>query len=259
MIELDPPGTLCQNRVVLDIARQSKARCFYEVGVGTGSLSLALCRRGLRGVGVEYSPAAAAAARRRLERDIRSGAFRLVEGDFLALEPPQKSFDLSISMMVIEHIKDDVAFARRLASVVRPGGSVVIGVPARMDRWGVEDKAAGHFRRYERDGLRQVLVNAGLVDIEVLSASVPAANVTFHLSNFLIGRSGVAQKLSLPQEERTKLSGLHDVPLKTMFPPLFKLLLNPVAMYPLFVLQRAFYRTGLGLTLVACGRQPGTK
>ncbi len=249
MIELDPPGTLCQNQAVLDLVRASRAQTFFEVGVGTGSLSMALCRSGLRGVGIELSPAAAAVARQRLPGD-----FHLIEGDFMSMPPPDEMFDVALSMMVMEHIEDDAAFARRLASLVRPGGTVILGVPARMDRWGVEDEAAGHFRRYERGDIRRVMAAAGLGDIVIRSVSVPAANITFHISNLLV-RSAWSRRQTLSQQERTALSGLHDVPFKTMFPAPFKLLLNPVAMYPLFVVQRAFFGTDWGLTIVASGKR----
>lgn len=255
MIELDPPGTLCQNQLALDVVRAAGARTFCEIGVGTGSLALALCRNGLRGVGVEYSAAAAAVARQRLEQQIGAGAFRLIEGDFLALPAPDQPFDVALSMMVMEHIEDDLEFARRLRSWVKPGGTVIVGVPARMDRWGIEDVAAGHFRRYERRDLRAVLTAAGLEDVVVRSASVPTANLTFHLSNLLVRSAWAGRDASHSQRERTELSGLHDVPFKTLFPAPFKLLLNPIAMYPLFVLQRAFYGTGLGLTIVGSGRR----
>ena len=249
MIELDPPGTLCQNQAVLDLVRASRAQTFCEVGVGTGSLSLALCRNGLRGVGIELSSAAAAVARQRLPGD-----FHLIEGDFMSMPPPGETFDVGVSMMVMEHIEDDVAFVRRLVSLVRRGGTVIVGVPARMDRWGVEDEAAGHFRRYERGDVSRVMAAAGLDGVVIRSVSVPAANITFHLSNLLV-RSAWARRRSLSQQERTELSGLHDVPFKTMFPAPFKVLLNPVAMYPLFVLQRAFYGTDWGLTIVASGKR----
>jgi SAM-dependent methyltransferase len=250
MIELDPPGTLCQNQAVLELVRALRARTFCEVGVGTGSLSLALCRIGLRGVGIELSSPAAAVARQRLPGD-----FHLIEGDFLSMPPPDEEFDVALSMMVMEHIEDDAAFARRLASLVGPGGTVILGVPARRDRWGVEDEAAGHLRRYERGDLGRVMAAGGLHDVVIRSVSVPAANITFHLSNLLV-RSAWSRRQSLSQQERTELSGLHDVPFKTMFPVAFKLVLNPVAMYPLFVLQRAFYGTDWGLTFVASGKRP---
>ena len=54
--------------------------------------------------------------------------------------------------------------------------------------------------------------------------------------------------------EQTELSGIREIPFKTVFPAWFRLILNRVTLYPLFILQRLFYRTNLGLTLLAVGR-----
>ncbi|HKW59016.1 MAG TPA: class I SAM-dependent methyltransferase [Candidatus Dormibacteraeota bacterium] len=256
MVRLDPPGTLLQNQTVMEIVAKTAPRTFCEVGVGAGTLSLGLCRRGLSGVGIEFSRTAIEAATERLQNYIGEGRYRIVEADFMSMAPPPETFDLAVSMMVMEHVDDDAAFAARLKDLVRPGGTVIVGVPARRDRWGIEDEAAGHLRRYERRSLLQTLTDAGLSDAVVRSVSVPAANLTFHASNFLLRRAGEGRKTALSQRERTETSGVRDIPFKTVFPAPFKAILNPIAMYPLFVLQRAFYATDLGLTLVASARRP---
>jgi len=252
MVWLDPPGTLLQNRAVIELVDRASARTFCEVGVGAGRLSRALCDRGLRGAGIEFSAAALEQARTTL-----AGAdYQLIAENFMTMEPLPEEFDLALSMMVMEHVEDDVGFAARMKNLVRPGGTVLIGVPARMDRWGIEDEAAGHLRRYDRPGLARVLRKAGLMEIEVRSVSVPAANLTFHASNFLIRRAGATAKPSLTQRQKTETSGLREVPFKTVFPSAFKAVLNPVTLFPLFLLQRAFYDTDLGLTLVASAKRP---
>jgi SAM-dependent methyltransferase len=174
----------------------------------------------------------------------------------MTMANPEAGFDLALSLMVMEHIEDDAAFIARVVDLVRPGGTVIIGVPGRMDRWGVEDETAGHFRRYEKSGLALALCDAGLERVVVRSVSVPVANLLFHLGNVLIRHAGEERKLALGQEARTQTSGIRDIPFKTVFPKPFKLILNPVAMAPLFMLQHLFYGSGLGLTLIASGRRP---
>lgn len=255
MVSLPPPGTLCQNQAVLELVMSSGAKTFCEIGPGAGEVSKALCKRGMSGVGIELSAPAAAIARTTLKDQIDAGRYRLVEGDFMTMPPFESGFDLALSLMVMEHIKDDAQFAARLVQLVKPGGMVIIGVPGRMDRWGIEDVTAGHVRRYERLDLRSRLAGAGLERVEVRSVSVPIANVLFHVSNFLIRRAGEDRKLELSQEERTETSGIREIPFKTVFPAPFRLVLNPVAMYPFLVLQRLFYRSSLGLTLLGSGRR----
>jgi hypothetical protein len=60
----------------------------------------------------------------------------------------------------------------------------------------------------------------------------------------------------LPRRAQTEASGIRDIPFKTMFPSVFRLVLNARALYPLLALQRLFYRSNLGLTLIGFGERP---
>jgi hypothetical protein len=93
--------------------------------------------------------------------------------------------------------------------------------------------------------------------VEVWSLSVPVANALFHLGTLLVRRATAAETLRQSRREQTATSGIREVPFKTVFPPWLRLVLNPVALAPLFWLQRRFYRTALGLTLLGSGRMPG--
>jgi SAM-dependent methyltransferase len=253
MIRLDPPGTFCQIAAVRDLLDR-KTQTFADVGCGSGSTSLELCRAGLTGVGVDPSPAAVVAARTALQPHIAAGRYRLVQGDVSAIETG--SVDAAVSMMVAEHVRYDVAFVRSVASLVRPGGQVIIGVPGRRDRWGYEDEVVGHLRRYERADLEELLRAAGLDEVRVISAAVPVANLLFHAGNRLVQRGTNAEVTTQTSEEQTATSGIRDVPWKTVFPRWCALLLNRYTMFPLMVLQRLFYRSALGVTLIAAGRRP---
>jgi hypothetical protein len=159
-------------------------------------------------------------------------------------------------MMVAEHVPDDTGFVRTVAALVKSGGQVIIGVPGRRDRWGYEDEVVGHLRRYERDDLERLLRAAGLEDVRVWSAAVPVANLLFHVGNRMVRRGTNADVESQPAERQTETSGIREIPWKTVFPRWCGLLLNRYALYPLFVLQRLFYRSSLGITLIGSGRVP---
>jgi SAM-dependent methyltransferase len=64
---------------------------------------------------------------------------------------------------VLEHIGDDEAAAFHIARVLKPGGSVVIEVPAGPELFDDYDRQLQHFRRYTLDGLCALVKNAGLV------------------------------------------------------------------------------------------------
>jgi SAM-dependent methyltransferase len=68
----------------------------------------------------------------------------------------------AIAYNVLEHIPDDVGAIRAMADLLRPGGSVVLVVPAFPSAMSPFDLAIGHQRRYTLASLQAVLAGAGL-------------------------------------------------------------------------------------------------
>jgi len=255
MIPLDPPGTWCLYAALAQMIRPLQGRRFLEVGCGSGGVAEQLCRQGWRGLGIDRSPLAVEQAGARLASYVQRGEFTAHCGDILGMEPPSASMDLALSLLVLEHVEDETTFVRRMAAWVRPGGAIVVGVPARADCWGIEDETAGHLRRYDRRGLAQVLTATGLEPGPIWSIGVPVVNLLFRVSNLLVKRHE-SSLLVLSKAERTERSGTRAVPYKTVFPSWFRAILNPVALQPLFWLQRLFYETERGLVLLALARVP---
>jgi hypothetical protein len=158
--------------------------------------------------------------------------------------------------MVMEHIADDSAFLEKLIRLVRPGGFVAVCVPGRMDCWSFENDTAGHFRRYERSELMTMMEASGLTDLAVWSLAVPTANILLRIGAWLVRRSDEVHKIGLSQRKQTETSGVRDIPWKTIFPPWVKVFLNRFTLYPLLLLQRLFYSTDKGVTILGFGRVP---
>ena len=253
-VKIDPPGSWCQYEATLDIVKRLRPQTFLEIGCGAGGLSQRLCRLGLRGVGVDMSAAAIEEATHHMREYVNAGRYHLLKGNVLEMEPLAEPVDLGVSMMVMEHVATDVAFVQRIAGQVKPGGHVLIAVPGRRDRWGIEDETVGHLRRYDRVDLEDTLHQAGLKDVAVRSVAVPVANLLFYAGNGLIKRSAEIKKVELSLSEQTATSGIREIPWKTVFPPWVRIILNRVTLFPLFLLQRLFYRTNLGLTMLGVGR-----
>lgn len=76
-------------------------------------------------------------------------------------------FDSIVYVSVLEHILDDVAELRTACSLVRPGGTVSVFVPAMPSLYGSLDFKSGHYRRYDEALLRQVIRDSGLQPVSI--------------------------------------------------------------------------------------------
>ena len=114
-VRFDPPGTLCHHEAVFDLLQKDQPGRFINVGCGQGSIAGKLIARGWRGIGVDFSPDSIEAARRELAAEIASDEMKVVQGDVLRMTGETLGeCDLSMAMMVIEHVEDDVGFVRHL-------------------------------------------------------------------------------------------------------------------------------------------------
>ena len=80
------------------------------------------------------------------------------------LGDPQYSalrFDLITALDVIEHIEDDQQAVADMLAMLRPGGKLVITVPASMKLWDRHDEINRHYRRYTSDTLHALLAGKG--------------------------------------------------------------------------------------------------
>lgn len=71
------------------------------------------------------------------------------------------AFDSAFALNVIEHINDDGLAMRNLSSLLKPGGLVLILVPAGPALYNQIDRGLAHFRRYTVKSLRQLMLQSG--------------------------------------------------------------------------------------------------
>jgi 2-polyprenyl-3-methyl-5-hydroxy-6-metoxy-1,4-benzoquinol methylase len=74
----------------------------------------------------------------------------------------QQPFDLICLFDVLEHIDDDRSALAALASLLKPGGSLLISVPAYQWLWGPHDESLHHKRRYRQGDLVRLCGETGL-------------------------------------------------------------------------------------------------
>lgn len=144
-------------RRVLDVALRSLVSApgtrVLDAGCGSGRNMVDLQHLGPV-TGIELSPPSVQVARARNVGEV-------VEGSVLEMPFADSSFQLAVSLDVIEHLEDDIGALRELRRVVAPGGRLLVTVPAYQWLWSRHDVINHHHRRYSRTTLVRAAESAG--------------------------------------------------------------------------------------------------
>ena len=125
-----------------------------DAGCGTGTMLGHLETLG-PAVGLDRAAAAVRFCRSR-------GRNRVVQGSAGALPWDDEAFDLVCALDMLEHIEDDGVALEEMGRVCRPGGRILITVPAYRFLWGRQDEISQHLRRYTARELQARITAAGL-------------------------------------------------------------------------------------------------
>jgi SAM-dependent methyltransferase len=124
-----------------------------DAGCGSGRTMDELSRYG-RVSGFDLNPLGVSYAQARGHGDVHRARVEEIPW-------PDESFDLITCLDVIEHTPDDVASLRELRRVARPGGALLVTVPAYQLLWSSHDVANHHYRRYRSPRLLAAAREAG--------------------------------------------------------------------------------------------------
>lgn len=164
-----------------------------DLGPGYGVHTAALSNRGTL-VALDLDTESLLACRAR-------GAHHLVTAD--ATAPPfiADSFDLVTALDVLEHLDDYVSALRECHRVLKPGGHLLLTVPALRLLWGRQDIVAEHRRRYTKNQLATIVETAGF-EVRRLS----------YFNFFLFAPVLLVRLLMRPFSSRTAVRSDFDVP-----------------------------------------------
>jgi len=167
MAELDQDHWwfLARRRILETVIRRvvrppHKAR-ILEVGCGTGH-NLAMLKTFGKVEASELDRCARALANKRLPRNVKEARLP----DLSMFE--RNAYDLVALLDVLEHVPDDLASLRAIHRRLKPGGALLLTVPANPWMWSAHDSAHHHFRRYTRKQLAELFLRSGL-EVQLLS------------------------------------------------------------------------------------------
>ena len=146
-------GRLAVLHSVLGRALPSRPVRILELGCGTGNVLGTLAHLG-QAVGMEVNADLRAVAVSS-GLDVRPGALP----NDTVVDPGWA--DLVLLLDVVEHLEDDAAALRAAHRALRPGGLLLVTVPAYGWLWSSHDVMLGHRRRYTARRLRDLARAAG--------------------------------------------------------------------------------------------------
>jgi len=134
------------------VGEGKQGRRVLDVGAGAGNMMHQLAQYG-DVVGLEYNPKPIPVAQAR--------GFDVRQGSATDIPFPDASFDLVALLDTVEHIPDETAVFTETLRVTRPGGHLLVTVPALMWLWSQNDVVNLHQRRYTAAELRAKLQAVG--------------------------------------------------------------------------------------------------
>ncbi|HZU51408.1 MAG TPA: class I SAM-dependent methyltransferase [Sphingomicrobium sp.] len=172
------------------VIRPPREARVLEVGCGTGHNLPMLAKFGSVEAS-ELDPSARALAAKRL------GA-RVLEAKLPDVSMFERNgYDLIALLDVLEHVPDDLGSLRAIHRRLKPGGALLLTVPANPWMWSAHDCAHHHFRRYTRRKLADLFLRSGL-EVQLLSyfnsllfAPIAAARIVGKIS----GKDGADDNL----------------------------------------------------------------
>jgi ubiquinone/menaquinone biosynthesis C-methylase UbiE len=129
-----------------------------DAGCGTGGLMLRLSAAEPRWklCGIDQNPLACELARRRC-----GPGTPIREGSVTAMPYDHRAFDAVVSVDVVCQVEEPARVVAEFFRVLRPGGVVVINVPAYRWMWSYHDEAVHTRKRYTRTEVAHLLRQAG--------------------------------------------------------------------------------------------------
>lgn len=188
-----------RNLVTEIVARESQRKehlSIFDAGCGTGANLEAISRYG-ETFGVDMAHAAIDFCRKR-------GIERLAISRLEHLAYLSESFDIVTALDVLEHVDEDLKAMSEIHRVLRPGGMLLVTVPAYGFLWSEHDEALHHRRRYAAYELRNKL---SLVGFEIERCSYFITTLFFPIL-FIRILQGIFKKSTHPKTSVVELPRL---------------------------------------------------
>lgn len=236
------PKLILRESCVNDVSKSWPTGRFIEMGAGTGHMTRLFLNRGFSGACHDLGDD----SRQMMRENLADAGERMnVVDDLAAL--PESSFDYLLAFEVLEHIEQDAKVLLDWVKYLKPGGHILISVPAHQRKYGRQDELVGHVRRYEKAALHALLAGVGITDIRIVNYGFPITELTRRLSNRIVRDDHSYDGLS-PEQRSIRSAQVKPKAINRVLS-----LVSSNFFLPFRTVQRWFYRFDLGDGYVACG------
>lgn len=209
--------------------------CFLEIGPGSLNLTEDLLQHFIHGTLVEHNEFAKEIYDK-LPESFKNRLL-LVIGDFMDINL-NNTYDCIIACEVMEHVNRDREFVHKIYSLLNDRGRIIISVPARQKYWAKDDVVVGHYRRYEKHDIEEMLSEEKFKNISIISYGFPFINI-LRLPRLVLAYIQKRRNDHLSMETRSKKSGIS--PVRGVL-NLTRIVINKYTAYPLCLISSFFNR-----------------
>jgi SAM-dependent methyltransferase len=173
-----------------------------DVGCGTGYNVEYMNANGYPDVhGLDMAPEA-------LSFCLSRGLNKVVAGDLTDLPFANESYEMVTALDILEHLDDDGKGLRELLRILKPGGILILFVPAFQFLWSLQDEVSHHCRRYTVNELGRKIRYTGFEITKISYANsllFPLVWVGRILLKFLRNRVSIISEADLSPDWSNKI------------------------------------------------------
>src|SRR5258708_1911803 len=155
----DLSAAIHYNEWIYQMLKPHLGKRILEIGCGTGNLTGYFAKHG-QVLATDVHAGYLKKARQKL-KGMRGVSFGKINLDHQLPFLRKFKADTIVCVNVLEHLKDDHQVLAQCLHLLKPGGKLLLFVPALQFLFGSMDKSYGHFRRYSRPELEQKVGGAG--------------------------------------------------------------------------------------------------
>ena len=243
------PRFLFRRHEIMRIIREGES--FLEIGPGDLGLALELTSKFLSGTLIDFNLTDVKFIYDGLT-DHYKQKLKLIIADFTQYTHFKAKFDCVIACEVMEHIKDDSQFLHQINTLLVEGGQLILSVPARQKYWSADDIIVGHYRRYERQDLREKLTKTGYSQIKIISYGFPFQNI-IRLGRIALAKFQYMEKVNWEKDRQSQQSAFMIK--RRYHADWIGLFVNKYTFYPFCVFASLFNKIDLAEGYVVSARK----